>query len=534
MWADSARPVFSPDSRRLAVLVNPITARDLDSLYLLDLATKERWALVREDAIVVGLNWLGPDDLGYATQYTTRGDRINGSSEDRMDVTFWRRSAQRGSRPRIVHRLKAFDGSLAQLFRQPDFVWLPDGRIIDRSNARVIFRASDRQGEPAVRLPLDATDEDLAGLIQRRPDIAKLDLSGCRNIKRFDLLPGLPKLKSLELRTWENLTDLSFVSHLPELIELDLRGCETIKDLSPLRRLSKLRRLGLPATATNADLVQIAADHPCLTALYLPDCDRVSILSPLAKLTRLRELDLSSCEKVRDLSPLANLADLRSLDLSGGNQARDLSPLRRLSRLRSLRLGGYWKDGIQDISPLARLVNLVELSVPHCASLDLTALAGLKRLEWLDLYDASASDFNPIAALTNLTGLRLARAHGPVDAALLAGMERLTVLDLEDARLVNASALAKLTSLRVLVLGGGNWYLPTQRVQALRKAMPWCLIDPEIGQTPGPPAAEDPARPDPGSLQRPRAALQALKDLTGEVVTEDILAQIFARFCIGK
>ena len=31
-----------------------------------------------------------------------------------------------------------------------------------------------------------------------------------------------------------------------------------------------------------------------------------------------------------------------------------------------------------------------------------------------------------------------------------------------------------------------------------------------------------------------RGSLDALKELTGEVVAEDILAAIFARFCIGK
>ena len=31
-----------------------------------------------------------------------------------------------------------------------------------------------------------------------------------------------------------------------------------------------------------------------------------------------------------------------------------------------------------------------------------------------------------------------------------------------------------------------------------------------------------------------RLALESLKELTGEVVTEDILSTIFARFCVGK
>lgn len=31
-----------------------------------------------------------------------------------------------------------------------------------------------------------------------------------------------------------------------------------------------------------------------------------------------------------------------------------------------------------------------------------------------------------------------------------------------------------------------------------------------------------------------RAALDALAELTGEVVAEDVLAAIFSRFCIGK
>ena len=46
-------------------------------------------------------------------------------------------------------------------------------------------------------------------------------------------------------------------------------------------------------------------------------------------------------------------------------------------------------------------------------------------------------------------------------------------------------------------------------------------------------AAADPAQPELGA-EAARNALQAVRELTGEVVTEDVLDRVFASFCIGK
>lgn len=60
---------------------------------------------------------------------------------------------------------------------------------------------------------------------------------------------------------------------------------------------------------------------------------------------------------------------------------------------------------VSDLSALAGLTQLTELSLRGMAVSDLSALAGLTQLTQLDLRDTSVSDLSALAGLPNLTTL---------------------------------------------------------------------------------------------------------------------------------
>ena len=95
-----------------------------------------------------------------------------------------------------------------------------------------------------------------------------------------------------------------------------------------------------------------------------------------------------------DLSVIANLENLESLQMAGV-VIDDLSPLANLNLLISLTL--YNGDQPLDLSPLAGLIKLRYLDLEGNEISDVTPLAGLTGLERLYLIDNPISDFSSLA-----------------------------------------------------------------------------------------------------------------------------------------
>jgi internalin A len=292
-----------------------------------------------------------------------------------------------------------------------------------------------------------------------------------------------------------------------------------ISDLSPLAELTDLTDLWLYSNLIS-DITPLAG-LTNLKALYL-GMNPISDITPLAGLTNLEWLGLSQIN-ISDITPLAGLTNLEWLDLFNNNisasqkamleealpntiilwpyteeskkdweekyqewiqnpepygglsvlqeikDARergdfelylwsdaisDITPLAGLTNLAELSISG---NNISDLTPLTGLTNLISISLSEKSISDITLLAGLTNLERLSLYDNNISDITPLAGLTNLTRLDLT-GKSISDLTPLAGLTNLTELSLDiyDNNISDLTPLAGLTNLEWLYLGGND------------------------------------------------------------------------------
>ena len=128
----------------------------------------------------------------------------------------------------------------------------------------------------------------------------------------------------------------------------------------------------------------------------------------------------------------------------------DLTGLEHAVNLEWLSLSN--NNDVSDISPLAGLTNLKWLDLWFTDVSDISVLAGLTNLETLDLSATDVSDISPLASLTNLEGLLLSNNHDVSDISVLAGLTNLEVLTLGNTKVSDISPLASLTNLKWLWL----------------------------------------------------------------------------------
>jgi len=121
-----------------------------------------------------------------------------------------------------------------------------------------------------------------------------------------------------------------------------------------------------------------------------------------AEMAGLTSLSLPSVWDITDLSGIEYCTNLTSLTL-GASQI-DLSPLASLINLTWLDLHN---NQISDVSPLASLTNLAVLNLWGNRISDISPLASLTSLVGLNLRNNEISDLSPLVSLTNLTWLIL-------------------------------------------------------------------------------------------------------------------------------
>ena len=155
---------------------------------------------------------------------------------------------------------------------------------------------------------------------------------------------------------------------------------------------------------------------------------------------------------ISDLSPLAELKSLVEVSAWDAGLS-DLSAFSGLTKLRGLHLGS---NPVSDLSPLAGLTRLETLYLYGCGLEDLSQLAGLIGLKQLSIANnEKLLDVSPLAGLINLEWLDCHRCNSLSDLSPLAGLTKLEYLNLNHARRVfdySLSPLSGLTSLRRLRL----------------------------------------------------------------------------------
>ena len=154
----------------------------------------------------------------------------------------------------------------------------------------------------------------------------------------------------------------------------------------------------------------------------------------------------------------SEMARLTRLEAQNANIS-DLTGLEHATNLTNLFLGDTHVEGegwinsnsIKDISPLAELTNLTWLNLSQNNITDLSPLAELINLTWLDIGGNNLSNILAVSGLINLTALRLWR-NNISDVSPVADLTHLTELNLDGNNISNISAVAGLTDLAKLRL----------------------------------------------------------------------------------
>lgn len=198
------------------------------------------------------------------------------------------------------------------------------------------------------------------------PDHLFHDLSGMQN---------LTGLTDLALRN-RGLSDISPIAGLTDLVNLNLHT-NWISDISPLRSLTNLVRLRI-------------AENP------LTDISALSELTELRVLRMHRHGDFIGGQNPR--------THMGATGLLFTNAVTDISPLAKLTNLVDLNI--HTQD-ISDLSPLSGLTSLIELRLAANSFTDLSPLRGLATLQYLELTGNEITDITPLSGLTNLMQLDL-------------------------------------------------------------------------------------------------------------------------------
>ena len=163
-----------------------------------------------------------------------------------------------------------------------------------------------------------------------------------------------------------------------------------------------------------------------------------------------------------DTITVADMAALTRLEAPNANIS-DLTGLEHATNLTDLFLGDTHVEGegwinsnsIKDLSPLAGLTNLTWLNLSQNNITALSPLAGLTNLTWLDIGGNNLSNISPISGLINLTALRLWR-NNIEDISPVADLTHLTELHLPGNYITDISSLSGLTNLKTLWLNHNN------------------------------------------------------------------------------
>lgn len=186
--------------------------------------------------------------------------------------------------------------------------------------------------------------------------------------------------------------------------------------------------------------------------------NQVTNLSPIAGLAKLMQLH-AGWNPFTDCMPLAGLTNLNYLDLNSA-QLTNIAPLGGLRQM--VQLVVPWNH-VLDASPVATLTNLYWLDIGGNRSLsgnasisNVTALVGLKHLQWLSLYYLGVTDLSPLTGLTPLTNLDVSWNFNPTNFDALNGLTNLLLLHVTTDNISNIVFVSHMPLLQDLDFGNNS------------------------------------------------------------------------------
>lgn len=301
-------------------------------------------------------------------------------------------------------------------------------------------RFADRSVEKVIRATLNnygrITDKDMEGVVEFRAsgvlgeneliyDIS--DLSMCRNLQVFEAAE-------------QPFDSISALSGLDMLLEVDINGCENLTDLSPLDGKHQLKTAFLHGVgAQDASMIMV-----------LPSLRELSVsVRNIDALSGSDGLELfHSTNLLDDVSPLYSHIGLKSLRLKRLDEDTFAEVISAFPELTDLTIiySDVSKSNVELINSLTleRLSlmscpietvetivigqpGLASLTLRNCSLGDISALARLSRLEYLNISSNEVDDMSPLAELHNLQELVISEEDGHDLAALAALLPGVTL-----------------------------------------------------------------------------------------------------------
>ena len=278
---------------------------------------------------------------------------------------------------------------------------------------------------------------------------------GCRYLSDISALSGMTNMRDLWIKG-NSIQDISPIANMKNLERFYMEG-NLVQDLSPLAGLNKLSALlvsdnpvmdysvlkDIYPNLTEKDFEPVAAPQPIQfndsvleqkirAALNIPSGDiTMAQTQSVTALSLANEWQESIPDNllVKDISALKYFPNLDKLEMQN-NSIEQIDVLRGMKNLTQLDLAN---NPIYDIHALSSLPNLTHLNISgtRCRTEGLAALAGLTKLDWLDLsYCGDVRDVSSLSGLTNLKSLYLNGLM--VDFTPLAGLVNLTTLYLAE------------------------------------------------------------------------------------------------------
>lgn len=362
--------------------------------------------------------------------------------------------------------------------------WMPDKKL---QNALKVILGKNVPLTPTNLAKLTSADlsfdnlTDLTGL-QYATKLQKLNLNG-NKLTALTALQSLTNLQTLSVAS-NNITDLSPLHSLSKLTVFDfhVNNAKIQPDLTPLASTSLQNlnlagdnygdtpeKLGALANLPHLTTISLVLNKLTSVPAFAPNAPLTSVdvsgnkitdPSSLAKYPNLTYLGISS-NKISDWQPLASLSNLTTL-IAGNNPQTNISVLNKLTKLQKLNLSQVgltnqslnqlvanmtnlqslsidFNSGITDLTLLAKLKNLTYLNFSNDAVSDLTPLSNLTNLTTLSFLSNQVSDVTPLQKLTNLATLTFLRNH-VLDLSPLKNLNNLQYLN-ANFQLINAPAL---------------------------------------------------------------------------------------------
>jgi len=267
----------------------------------------------------------------------------------------------------------------------------------------------------------------------------------------FATITKLPWVKKLKVNNTQ-ITDISPVAKLKKLEEFSATSMDAAEDaggldISPLGSCPELQEANFYGTEVKGQNALVTCTKMKDLSFYMSD---VTDISCVASMPDLEELDLYACDKIMSYQPMKGLKKLRDLNLY-----MHKAPLTEFNVLLTLpALEEIWLHftKITNLNFMKNCVNMKDLDASWCRELaDISGVAGMKKLEVLELDDAPVTDISPVKNLTNLKRLVL-EGTKVTDISPIKGLQKLERLELSETKISDISVLTHLPILEDLYL----------------------------------------------------------------------------------